>query len=209
VELELGGGVGPRSDRDLTTAVKYGLGERTEIFVCGQPYVRQSSGGEILRGRSATNLGWRHRFEEWNGGDAGVQVLVLPPDGSEREGFASGETDVFLAGILDGYDEHVAWTAFYQLGSLGDDGSARDTQHALALILGSSLSAELDGFAEVFGEFTPARSENPVAAQLGVAWNQSPRHIWDVALQFGLNDDAPGTRVLFGLTWNLGPPVDA
>ena len=208
VELEIGAAVGTLEDRDAITAVKYGLGEFTEVYVCGAPYLRSREGGETLRGRSATDLGWRHRFYEEDGLALGVQAIARWAHGSDHEGLAGEENDYFLAGILDHYGEHVGITAFYQLGSLGASGDKRDTQHAGSVIVGAALSEELDGFAEVFGEFTHARSENPVAAQVGVAWNKSPTVIWDLALQRGLNDDGGHTRVLFGVTWNLGDVVD-
>ncbi|GJM23394.1 MAG: hypothetical protein DHS20C15_33090 [Planctomycetota bacterium] len=208
VELELGGGLGPRSDRDLVTAVKYGLDDFTEVYVCGSPYLRARVSGETLRGRSATDLGWRHRFYESEDMAAGVQAIARIAHGSEHEGLAGRENDYFLAGILDSYGEHIGITAFYQLGSLGASGEQRDTQHALSVIAGAALSEQLDAFTEVFGEFTHARSANPVAAQLGVAWNRSANVIWDLALQRGLNDDGGHTRVFFGVTWNLGALSD-
>lgn len=206
VELELGGGVGPNSDRAAVLAVKYGLDPRSEVYVCAAPYLRARPGRRTRHGRSATDIGWRHRFHETPDGAAGVQIAARLPDGSHADGLASGESELFLGGILDGRNEHLAWTLFYQLGSLGDAGSDRDTQHALGVVLGAPLSEELDGFVEVFGESTRARGEHPLAAQLGVAWNHDPTRIYDLALQLGLNDDAAHTQLLFGVTWNLGAP---
>jgi hypothetical protein len=207
-ELEAGGNVDPGDSIDTPIVMKYGAGVATEAFVGWSPYIQLNrSGMTDDRGSGDVLLGTRHRFHDIGElpFSSAVQLTTKVPTASEHKGIGSGEYDFTGAGILTGAYGRWGWTTYYELGMLGqEDDGGHDTRHALALSLGTPLTAELGAFAEIAGLWTRARSENPVFTTFGMTFSDTPGAIWDAGMVVGLNDDAVDAQIVFGLTRNLG-----
>lgn len=205
-ELEAGATLDPGDSAAVPMALKYGVGERTEVYVGLSPYQVLERPGEDGEGLGDTLLGLRHRFWESEADtSAALQLSTKLPTGDDDEGLSSGEYDLFAAGILThAFDERSALTAYYELGFLGDPASSDvDDQHAFALALSRTLPSNYGTFFELAEVFGP-HDVDPIVATLGVTKALSRSVVFDVGLALGLNDDAPDVQLLVGFTVNFG-----
>jgi len=206
-EVELGVVVDPGDSFGSPVTLKHGLGERTEVFVGSSPYSHVELPGDDGRGLGDLFVGGRHRVWEGEGGEsAAVQIATKLPTADEDDGLGSGETDFFTAGILSGgLGAAGSWTAYGELGWLGDPaGAGTDEQQLVALAVGHALAGEWGAFGELTGISTPG-SDDPAFLILGLARSFGPSVVADLSVALGLNEDAPDAQLLVGLTTNLGP----
>lgn len=208
VELEAGIDYDHHDVASLPVAIKYGLTPTTELFVAGVPRAQAHvSGGRDLRGHGDTTVGARQRFwwdQEFDL-SAAWQLAAQLPTGSHTKGFSDDEYSFFAAAILDGHVDEWAWTAFYQLGALGDPtGSGFDTQRGAAFAVSRPLDEAMSVYAELASVDTHARGDNPLFAFTGLTFAENPRVVWDVGGRFGLNHDGGDPALLAGVTVNFG-----
>jgi hypothetical protein len=196
---------------DVPIALKYGAGPRTEVFASVSPYRRVEAGGERDSGWSDVVVGARHRTSDGTGGDGdeparAFQLAAKVPTGDRADLLSSGEIDVFGAWIVDGARERFAWTAFYQLGLLGDpDEGGVVVEHGLALAVGHPLGDDrLSAFGELAAVVHPEWDDRQVFTTLGVALTPHPELVLDAFVVFGLSADAPDAAIGIGFTRNLG-----
>jgi len=207
---EVEGGV-RRDDEDgidAPVALKYGAGARTEVFVGVSPYQRVKSAGERDSGVSDVVVGARHRTSEGDEDQpsSAFQLAAKVPNGDRADLLSSGEIDLFGAWITSGAHEEVAWTAYYQLGLLGDpDEGGVVVEHGLALAAGRPLGHEgLSAFGELAAVLRPEWDDRPVFTTLGLALTPHPELVLDAFVVLGLSADAPDAAIGIGFTRNMG-----
>ena len=200
-ELEAGAFLDPGDQRELVVNLRYGLDERTELYVMPTPYDWERRRGGTKRGRGDLAVGARRRL--WEDPEhnlaAGAQVCVLVPRAQRDLG--AEDYEFYGTAILDGQLPEVFYTLNYVLGRLGrEDSGGHDTFHGVSMVLGRPVAPELDAFFEVYGTRVHARDEKPWQAQLGLAWSTGPSTILDLAVDTGLNGDGEDAVLLFGVT---------
>ena len=205
-EVETGASWDPSDSFGLPTVVKFGSGPRTEVFVGGSPYVYVSQRGEDEQGIGDVTVGLRHRLVDETDGSPGaaLQAAVKLPTADEERGLGSGEVDASFAGILARSAGSVGLTGYYSLDVLGDPDGNTALGHSLALAAGLPLADRVGAFGELAGVWIPELDTDPIFTTLGLTFSPSPTLVFDAAIVLGLNDDAPDTQVMIGLTRNLG-----
>lgn len=207
VELETGLAVDPGDSFSTPSALKYGIGPISEVFLGFSPYNRVERPGNDGEGFGDVVIGGRHRFwEDGRGTSAAVQLATKLPTSDRDEGLGSGEVDFAAAAIAThAIDAVTSVTLYYELGALGDaNGAGTDAQHTLAVSGGHALDERLGVFAELAHIASPGGTD-PSFATAGATYALSPGLILDCGVSLGLNDDAADAVLLAGLTMNLGP----
>ena len=195
---------------DVPLGLKYGAGPRTEVFAGVSPYRRVKAAGEEDSGVGDVVVGVRHRtFDGAGDGDGpstAFQLAAKVPTGDRADLLSSAELDLFGAWILDGARERLAWTAFYQLGLLGDpDEGGVVVEHGLALAAGHPLGHDdLSAFAELAAVVHPEWDDRQVFTTLGLALAPRRDLVLDAFVVLGLSADAPDAALGIGFTHNLG-----
>lgn len=207
-ELESGVAVDFGDSFSLPSVLKYGAGERSELFLGLSPLDVLSLPGEDADGVGDAMVGGRHRL--WEGADQtsfALQWTTKLPTADEARGLGSGELDFGLAAILTQVlDDRTVGTAYYELGLLGDPAaSGVDEQHALAIAASRSLSGHFGVFGEL-SHVSGVDGVDPLVATVGVTRALAPNVGLDVGVALGLNDDAPDAIFLLGITLNFGGP---
>lgn len=209
LEIESGGVWDPNDRFSLPLTAKWGLSPTTEVFVGWSPAEYLVRDGEDGSGIGDSYLGMRHRFIEAAKGAPSwaFQLSTKLPSGDETEGLSSGEIDTFGALIASQSFEQFNGTAFYQLGLLGEPGGpGTDFEHSLAVAADTQVAERWSVFGELATQLVPERDHEPVFVTLGTSYTRRKDSVFDVAVSFGLNDDAPGFTILFGHVGNLGRP---
>ncbi len=206
--FELEGGVyrDPGDQWATPTTLKYGYGERTELFVGWVPILHDDDRDVTVIGDS--QLGIRHRYQDRTDDvpSAAIQALINLPTGNEDLG--SPETDMSLAGIISGEVENVLLTGYGSFDLRGDPtGPGIDPGFSLALAGGTPPLGDWSGFGELAGVFVPARDLDSVFMTLGGVYQVIPELAFDVGLVIGLSNDAPDLALVFGFTRNFGDLV--
>lgn len=206
-ELESGVAVDPGKKFSAPATLKWGAGERTEIFVGTSFYDwAELPNGDAVSSFGDTYLGARQRFLELENGVAGaLQLSTKIPTAEEGEGLGTGEYDFFLAGSLSAAPSpDVYLWLFYEAGLLGDpDDSGQDVQHAYSI----NGSKTYDGVIGVFGEVAAINGPDgydPVFGTIGFQHFIAPSLVWDAGFVVGFNDDADYLQFVVGFTSNLG-----
>ncbi|MFN3242841.1 MAG: transporter [Planctomycetota bacterium] len=207
-ELETGVNVDPGDFFDTPNTLKYGTGERTELFVGWSPLQVLSQPGEDADGASDVVLGARHRLWDADDGTPSGAVVLSGklPTASSNNGLGSGEVDLRVGGILNQSFGDVSANLFYQYGALGQASGGTTSEHIATLTLGTPLAEDVGGFFELGGQFVPTTDTDALFAITGVTWSYSPSLVFDGGVNVGLSDDAADLQVFFGCTWNLGGP---
>ncbi len=204
LELEAGGAIDREDTVSAPATLKYGAGERTEIYVGVPVYQRLEVAGARVDGTGDLFVGARHRFLETDGGTSGAFQLAtkLPTANST---FSSGELDFSLAAIVSQTLEGGAGlTGYFQTDFIGDPGGAGTQSQSLAAIAASRpITDQLSGFVE-FAQLAIDEDVSPAVATVGVAHAVAPSLILDASVAVGLNDDAPPDALQIGLTMNFG-----
>lgn len=192
VELEFGVA---RDVDDVTVfplGLNVGVGPRSEVFV-GVEGVEAS--GE--RGVSDLALGARHRFWERGPTSAAVQLTTTLPLGGDE--FGSEERGVLAALIgTRALSERCAVTAFVEPAWLDLEGRT-EVLTTFALALDYALPDGFGAFAEVARIDDPAGGD-PWLATIGMTRAITSAFSFDFGVAVGLDDDAPESQVLFGVT---------
>jgi len=195
-------------DRFATpTELKYGATPSTELFVGWAPYVNYDTMGIDGSSVGDTLVGMRQRLQDATEDQpaAALQLATLLPTADESEIGTSGETDFFVAGILDVEMPGVSWTGFGQLGLLGEpDGDDVDVQWLVSSTATSPIYPELDAFGEAAVLYTPERDEESLYMTFGTYYWHKPSQVFDASVQIGVGSNTPDFAVLVGFTQNLG-----
>jgi len=209
VELESGLSSDPGDSVDTPMTLRWGLDERSEVFIGFSPYVWIDFPGGSEESISDVLVGYRARVLEQTETrpSVAVQLAAKLPTADEDEGFTTGEPDTFAAGIATWTEPDWSATGFAQLGLLGqeDDSNELDAQYLIALAGSHALDRpEYSAFGELAGLFVPERDDEQVVMTLGLTWAWMPGRVFDAGAAFGLTDDAPDAVLLFGFTTGLG-----
>ena len=206
-ELESGVAFDPDSTFSAPTTLKWGAGERTELFVSASLYDwAELPDGDEVSSFGDTFVGARQRFLELENGVAGaLQLSTKIPTAEEGEGLGNGEHDFFIAGSLSASpSKEVFLWLFYEAGLLGDpDDSGNDVQHSFSV----NGSKTFDGVLAIFGEVATIDGPDgydPTFGTIGVQHIIAPSLVWDAGFVVGFNDDAQDLQFVVGFTSNLG-----
>jgi hypothetical protein len=208
VELEAGFAIDPNDRFGSPALLKYGVDERTELFLGFEPYVTVDRPGSDGHGFGDLMPGIRRRVMDQDGSTPAAAYLVAAkiPTADEDEGIGTGEVDLFAAGIV-GWDD-AAWSAYgmYQLGLLGEptDGGT-DLQHVLTAAGSRPIDNRLSAFGELAFLWTPEQDDEDLLGTLGIAYAYQPGMVFDLGLTLGLSQDAPDAVFQIGTTINFGP----
>jgi len=205
VEVEAGVAIDPGDSFDSPVVGKWGMSERSELFVAWSPWVVVDVPGNDLDGASDLAVGMRHRFADETAEmpSAAFQLTTKLPTANDEIG--TGEHDFFAAVMLDKRVAEVDFTAFYQLGLLGDPaGRGAETGHDVALAAALALDDRWGVFGELAGRFVSEYDYDSVFLTGGVTFAQDPSLVFDAGLVAGLSDDAPDAVFQVGMTHNLG-----
>lgn len=206
VELESGIAFEAGERFDTPSTLKIGITPSTELFVGFSPQRSTDVPGPNPRGAGDVLVGTRILFDDVADGWRKVGSLATRlPGGNAGDSGVSGESDFFMAGAIGRDFDGVGFTAFYQLGLIGDQ--ADDSifaEHTMALAAGLPIADQVSFFAEGAGVFRPDLDLNQLVGTFGAAWAWAPNVTLDAGLQLGLSDDAPDYQLLIGATWNLG-----
>lgn len=207
LELEAKARFAPGERLETPVRVKYGIDAETETFVELSPLnYLQVKGSDDVIGIGDLYLGLRHRFlERESGTSAGLEVAAKLPTGETEEGLGSGELDTFGALVLtQRVSEETELSAYYRLAVLGPrSGSGLDASHLIAFQGNHWFSEKAGLFAELANTFG-ADAPEPAYVDFGLARRMSDETILELALAFGLNDDAEDIVLLLGVTNNFG-----
>jgi len=207
VELEAGLAIDPNDRFGTPSMVKYGVDERTELFLGFEPYVTVDRPGSDGHGIGDLLPGIRRRVMDQDGSTPAAAYLIAAkiPTADEDEGIGTGEIDLFAAGIVSWDD--VAWSAtgFYQLGLLGEPGDGgTDLQHVFAAAGSRPIDNRLDAFGELAFLWTPEQDDEDLLGTIGLAYAYRPGMVFDLGLTLGLSQDAPDAVFQIGTTINFG-----
>lgn len=207
VELEAGLDIDP-SDRFFTpTRTKYGVDERTELFLDFDPYVRVERDDGSVSGVGDIQPGIRRRLLDQDGSapSAGYLVAARIPTGSPDKDIGSGSIDLNVAGIVNWDDEAWNLNGFYQLSLLGEsESSGVDFAHLLSLTGTVPLQQRVDTYGELAFNYIPERDLEQLFAVGGLFYYYRPGLAFDAGVRVGLTDDAPEFAFLVGTTINFG-----
>ncbi|MCP3916639.1 MAG: hypothetical protein GY711_13870 [bacterium] len=202
VEFEAGVALDPGDAFALPATAKYGLSDKSELFIGLPLYALIDESGGDPEGVGDLFIGTRHRVWEEDPTSVAFQLATKLPTGDSS--LSTDEVDFFAAGILThGMNAKTSVTAYYELGYLGDPDGDADVQNALAGAAAYALDDETTLFGELAEIFGP-EDVDPIFTTLGVAHALEPNVIVDVAVAVGLNDDAADAVLLFGVTTNAG-----
>lgn len=208
LEVEAGAAVQFRRDSSVPATLKYGMGERTEMFV-GMDVARST---ELPNGHTTTGfgdawLGFRHRLrdkDEFEPGFAMQFTTKLPLASTDRD-LGTGEIDFFGAIIAEKDFKGNTGVGFYELGLLGEQAEPElDLQHLFAVAGYTPISDELEGYGEASFIWRPEQDYEDLSFAGGVFYKIHPSFVLDAGLRVGLTDDAPDYQILVGLTRALG-----
>ncbi len=206
-ELESGVAFDPDTSFAAPTSLKWGAGERTELFVSASLYDwAELPNGDEVSTFGDTFVGARQRVLELENGVAGaLQLSTKIPTAEEGEGLGNGEHDFFLAGSLSAAPSpDVFLWLFYEAGLLGEpEDSGTDLQHSFSI----NGSKTFDGAFAVFGELATIDGPDgfdPTFATIGVQHIIAPSLVWDAGFVVGFNDDADDLLFVLGVTTNFG-----
>lgn len=206
VEVEAGLTLDPGDRADTPMMVKWGASDQTEMLLGWSPIVNIDGGaGQDRNGTSDMVVGVRHRFleETEDRPSAAFQIATKLPTANDEIG--SGEQDFFAAAILGKEVHDVAYTAFYQLGVLGNPaGRGSDLGHDFAFAAGYGLNERWSVFGEMAGQFVPDLDLESIYTTGGVTFRASDDFVYDAGLVLGLSNDAPDLVLMIGMTHNLG-----
>jgi len=208
IEVELGATWDPDSFIDTPTAVKFGAGPATEVFIGWSPLLYVENPGRNEFGVGDVAFGMRHRFlTETSASPAtAVQTSVKVPVADEKDGLGSGEWDASFAGIATKTFGDYGVTGFYSLSFLGDPSGGADLGQSLALSSSTPKFDDFSFFGEVAGVWVPEQDTEQLFSMVGLTYNPRPDYVFDCGVLVGLNQDAPDLQFVIGLTQNLGTP---
>jgi hypothetical protein len=209
IELEVGGEVDPGSRIDTPTYLKYGLSERTELFLGTSPYSMVDHDEQLPDGSGwgDTYVGFRHRLADRSTRSPayGFDIQTKLPTARPRKGLGSGEMDWLIsANASQSYYGHDL-TAYYQLGLLGEQGDdGLDLRHTTALQTRTPLDQRFTGLGEVAIVWEPELNREELTLFFGASYTLNSWTLVDFGLRLGLTPDAPDIQLVFGLTRALG-----
>lgn len=217
VELESGIHWDPNDFIDTPITVKYGMTDSMEYFVESAVIRQIDLPGDNETGIGDLAIGLRHRFKESEDGDLAYayEVVGKIPTGDEPDGrgtggrdlrlptFISGGTDFRIAGIVEQKKGDVDIVGYGALNALGSPFGGTVYQLLLASHGAMPITDADTLFAEIVGTFTEGASSE-FFVQGGLYRRIAANMTADVAVGFGLEEDAPAFFLMLGLTTNFG-----
>ncbi len=206
LELESGIAFDPGDRLGTPSALKFGLDERSEVFVGFEPWIVLDAPGGDEGGIGDLQLGYRQRFLEGHEGRPALAYLALVklPTADDDQGLGSGETDLLAALAATWAGSSWSQTAYLQLGLLGDPDGGSLLQSVGSYTLGHPLADDLSAFGELALLLTPEVDDEQLLATLGLAKAWAPGRVVDVGVVLGASEDAPELQFVIGTTMNLG-----
>lgn len=206
LEIEAGVTHDPGDSLDLPIQLKYGIDDRSEVYLAFSPFRFADRPGDDGHGIGDLAIGARHRFvEETQDGPAiAGSAYVKLPTADADEGLGSGEVDVGFAGAIEKNIDRFDLVGFAQLDFLGDQDGGIDFGQTLAFAGSTPLDERWGVLGELSGIFVPDRHVDAVQFLAGTTYTVRPDLVFDAALGFGLTDDAPDFVLIFGFTHNFG-----
>ncbi len=208
MEVEAGANIQFRKNSSVPTYIKYGAGERTEMFV-GADVLRavEDPTGNTHTGFGDLDVGVRHRLRDKDEFEPGVafQLRTKLPTASTNNNLGTGETDFFLG--ISGEQDYKGNTfvGFYELGILGEQfGPESDVGHLFAASGYTPINKQSEGYGEAAFDWIPEQSYDAFTVAGGVFYRVPPSFVLAFGLRVGLSDDAPDYQILVGLTRALG-----
>lgn len=216
LELEA---VGLWADSEQTTAavIRYGLAERTEIYLLQDLHRTLSDpAGPDPSGIGDAWIGWRHRVidEDAAGVAHAFAAEVRLPHGDPDEGLGEGELELHIAHIRDGTWRSLDWTTNTDLRLIGDQNGRPDPALGGSITLSTPLLKTagrvlpLAFLAEAGGLWHPEEDDSPAYIALGFRVPIHPSLELQVAWMDGIGSDGPDERWVADLGRLVGDAIN-
>ncbi len=207
VQVEGGLEVNPGDGFDVQAGVRWGASPSTEFVLTADPYRKlDDTDGS---GVGDVRLGVRHRLwdETQDQPAVAVEFSGKIPVADADEGLGSGEPDLFLALAADRNYREAFFTAYTQLGFLGDPGSDGSDVALLAAVAAQRpLMQRVQAFGEVAGLYSPDADLSALYLTAGGLVALAPAFTLDAGLSVGIGDDAESLLLRVGVTRSIGRP---
>jgi len=208
MEVEAGGNVQFGKNSSIPTTLKYGMGERTEMFV-GMDVLKavETPTGHTTTGLGDAVVGFRHRLRDKDEFEPGVAMQFrtkLPTASSDRD-IGTGEVDFGAALIAEQDYKGNTFVGFYELGVLGEQFEPEtDIQHLFVGTGYTKIQKDIEAYGEASFNWVPEQDREEFSVAGGIFYAIHPSFVVDIGIRVGLTKDAPDYQVLFGLTRALG-----
>lgn len=191
------------SERTATAAIRYGLADRTEVYLLQDVHRTLSvPSGPDISGSGDAWLGMRHRIVDSDA--AGVAhafaAEVRLPHADPEDGLGAGELELRLLHIRDGTWRGLGWTTNTDLRLLADTAGRPDPAFGGSITLTTPLldvggkTLPLGLLGEAGGLWNPEQDAKPAWAALGVRIPLHPALELQIAWMEGLGPDGPDGR---------------
>lgn len=207
VQAEGGLELNPGDGFDVQAGVRWGASPSTEFVLTADPFRKlDDTDGS---GTGDVRLGVRHRLwdETTELPAVAVEFTGKIPVADVDEGLGSGEPDLFLALAADRNYREAYFTAYTQLGFLGDPGSdGTDVALLGAIAAQRPVQERIHAFAEIAGFYSPEADLSALYLTGGALVALAPAFTLDAGVSVGVGDDAESLLVRVGLTRSIGRP---
>ena len=174
-----------------------------------ESYISQRTNQHRARrsGIGDTSPGFKYKLVDENGSRPGLAFgyEVKIPTASRKKGLGSGRVDHTLAFLAGKELFDLEWEGSYFLGWLGKEGKrGYDDAHLFALSAARELFGPVGLSGEIYGG---PRVNREIAAIVSTDWaltyTVTPRIIFDLGVDIGLNSSAPNITYFGGVTLAL------
>jgi hypothetical protein len=196
-------------EHEFCSVFNYGLSERLDAGF-EMPFVHINPvDGELEKGLGDIVLRMKYRLI--NETDSHPAFLIKPtfkiPNGDEEKGLGSGKSDAGILLVLSkSFGNFSGYlNAGYNMLDLPKDNFWSDNTAFLGLGFSQTVNAKFTLLGELTYEpnFNAKRSDDPVDAVWGAAYNLNPAVTLDFALRSGLTDASQNYSVISGVTLNF------
>lgn len=182
----------------MSTNIKAGLTERTDIQLVFDSYVRDESGGSAVDGFGDVTM--RLKWNLW-GNDGGETALALFPFVKIPTGTALSN-DEWEGGLIVPFSMDLAegWGLglMAELDLVDDGAGSHEFEFVHTAVLGRDLTESTGVFLEYIGVAAEDRYEASAAA--GLTWLLNENLMLDCGGRVGLNDEAEDIGLFTGFT---------